>query len=357
MKILNIGPSVESSRGGMAEVIANLKGSTILNCYYDIESFSSYVEGNIFKRIIHMGLSFAHFVNVYHKYDLFHIHVSTGGSVFRKILYIKFLKKKNKKVLLHFHSGTFPSFYEKQSTKKKRYIKKHLNSVDKIIVLSEKWKQIYSDLIEVRKIHILNNGIKTTEYNNSSIKNFNLVNKNFLFLGRLNSNKGIYDLIVAFTLLRNKYDDVKLIIAGDGDEELEKIDKIIKDNKLQENIKILGWINHKEKLEIFKEVGTVVLPSYFEGFPMTIVEGMAAGCAIISSNVGAIPEIISETENGFLITPGDTTNLFNNMERIYLDPKLCSAIADNNIKKANLQYDVITTHKKLYDIYDETLQH
>ena len=105
MRVLEIGPSSTGSKGGMATVIQGISESKELNKIHDIDLFDSYIDGNIFTRIIFSIYSYFKFYTVYKKYDLFHIHMASYGSSFRKMYYIKLLKKKNKKVIVHIHGA------------------------------------------------------------------------------------------------------------------------------------------------------------------------------------------------------------------------------------------------------------
>lgn len=128
----------------------------------------------------------------------------------------------------------------------------------------------------------------------------------FVSLGRLGERKGTYDLIKAIERIEVQIPDIKCYLAGDGD--IDRCKQIVEEKKLENNIIIVGWADFDKKLELLKKSSVLVLPSYNEGLPMAILEGMACGKAIISTTVGAIPEVVKE-ENGILIEPGDIKKL------------------------------------------------
>lgn len=125
-------------------------------------------------------------------------------------------------------------------------------------------------------------------------------------IGRLGQRKGTYDLIDAIDIARKSVPNIKCYLAGDGD--IEKVKDLVKTRKLEKNIEVVGWADFDKKLELLSSVSTVVLPSYNEGLPMSILEGMACGKAIVSTTVGAIPEVINK-ENGILVEAGDVKAL------------------------------------------------
>ena len=99
----------------------------------------------------------------------------------------------------------------------------------------------------------------------------------------------------------------------------------------------------------------LLLPSYGEGFPMVIPEAMALGCVIISTTVGAIPEIIKEGENGFLFQPGDVKGMSEAINRLMDHKDTMRQIQKNNIEKAK-DFTVDTFIRNLIGIYKNTLE-
>lgn len=225
-KVLIIGPSPFKSKGGMATVIQEMLESEVLNNEFDLEMHESYRDGNIFYRLLFSIYSFIKFVFIYKKYDIFHIHMASYGSTFRKGLYINFLKEKNKKIILHIHGAEYLIFYNKLSEKKKLKVKKIWEIADKIIVLSEQWKKDFFKIFKLENIIVINNGINIKKLK-LAISRTEEKQNNFLLLGRLGKRKGAYDLIKAIEILKEEFLQVKLYMAGDG--EIEEIKKIVKD--------------------------------------------------------------------------------------------------------------------------------
>ncbi|MFR8989751.1 MAG: glycosyltransferase family 4 protein [Fusobacterium sp.] len=343
-KVLIIGPSPFKSKGGMATVIQEMLESEVLNNEFDLEMHESYRDGNIFYRLLFSIYSFIKFVFIYKKYDIFHIHMASYGSTFRKGLYINFLKEKNKKIILHIHGAEYLIFYNKLSEKKKLKVKKIWEIADKIIVLSEQWKKDFFKIFKLENIIVINNGINIKKLK-LAISRTEEKQNNFLLLGRLGKRKGAYDLIKAIEILKEEFLQVKLYMAGDG--EIEEIKKIVKDKKLKENIEIVGWADFNKKIELLREVSTIVLPSYNEGLPMTILEGMATGKFIISTNVGGIPEVVLNNENGIIIEPGDIQGLATAMKKVLTDIEFVKKCSENNIKKIEESFSMEKMHIKI----------
>ena len=113
---------------------------------------------------------------------------------------------------------------------------------------------------------------------------------NFLFIGRLVKEKGLFELLEAFKKVSSKYPAVKLFIGGDG---LGKdyVINFIKENKLEENIKYLGFISRDKKRSFFARGDCVVLPSYSEGFPISIIEATLYKRLIISTDISDLKSL------------------------------------------------------------------
>ena len=122
--------------------------------------------------------------------------------------------------------------------------------------------------------------------------------------------KGIKNFINGVTplLKDNKY--LKVIIAGEVDTKLtnELIEYSFKQN-ISENIYFKGWIDPKDVPEFLNGIKYLIIPSYTEGLPNVILEGMASGVCIISTSVGAITDVIIDGKTGFLLKDNNPSNI------------------------------------------------
>jgi len=124
-----------------------------------------------------------------------------------------------------------------------------------------------------------------------------------LFLGILDQQKGIYDLLQVLADHKEEFEGRALLnVGGNGD--VATFENTVKKMGLEQLVAFHGWVSGDKKKELLLNSDVFILPSYAEGLPMAILEAMAYGLAIVSTTVGAIPEVVNE-DNGFLITPGD----------------------------------------------------
>ena len=173
------------------------------------------------------------------------------------------------------------------------------------------WLKKYVD----NEITVLHNSVivpSTNYYSNDS--------NNIVMLGRLEERKGTYDLLEVINDIVKKYENIKFVLAGDGD--LERLDKKIKQLEIpQNNIEVLGWIDSNKRHELLKDCLIYVLPSYNEGMPMSVLEAMSYGIPCISTNVGSIPSVIENNNNGIIINPGDKIALRESLINLLDDKK------------------------------------
>ena len=215
-----------------------------------------------------------------------------------------------------------------------------------IIALSEKWKYEFETQLKMKNVYVLNNGIDTEDFQ-KSISNCIENKYKFLFLGRLGKRKGAYDILKAIEELNNEDVKIKCYMAGDG--EIDIFREIIDKKNLNDCVEVIGWVDNIEKIKLLRDVSTVILPSYNEGLPMSILEGMACGKAIISTNVGAIPEVVIENENGIIVEPGNIEQIKDAIKKIISNDNKLSDISLNNIKKIDEKY----SRKKMHNILNK----
>lgn len=141
-----------------------------------------------------------------------------------------------------------------------------------------------------------------------------LLNKTvFAFVGRLNADKGIYELLKAFKHLNDKYTDIALLLIGNFDGEQSKE---IHDILSSPNIINTGWTNKVPKYLSASDV--LVHPSYREGFSMVIQQAMALAIPVITTDIPGPSEVIESEVSGLLVKPRDTESLYTGMEWMLL---------------------------------------
>lgn len=153
-----------------------------------------------------------------------------------------------------------------------------------------------------------------------------------VYAGQLEKSKGIWDVVFAFNLLNNK--NLSLVIAGNG-REMDSLITYIKEKKIS-NIKFLGKLPNEMIQNLYCESKIVVSPSiYPEPFGRFILESMAAGTPLITTNTGGTPEGVKNRETGIILEPNNPVELAKAIKELLNNDKLYRHIIINLKKEIN----------------------
>ncbi|MDE7119940.1 MAG: glycosyltransferase, partial [Muribaculaceae bacterium] len=126
----------------------------------------------------------------------------------------------------------------------------------------------------------------------------------FIFLGRICRLKGVYDLVEVIGSNAHRWRHrATFIIGGTGED--QQLAAAIRQHGIADMVQTPGWVDGTDKLRLINSADVMVLPSYIECLPISLLEAMAAAMPSIATEVGGIPEIITHGENGRLIPPVD----------------------------------------------------
>ena len=128
------------------------------------------------------------------------------------------------------------------------------------------------------------------------------------FIGRLSAEKGILRLLEALSYLNRDFPRLELRIVGDGPLRSEIETKIVSSTSAG-NVRLLGWKTRAEMPSVYGDLRLLVIPSYTEGLPNVLLEAMACETPVLATAVGAIPEVIRDGYNGFLVESNDPRSL------------------------------------------------
>ena len=277
--------------------------------------------------------------------SLMHIHMASGKSFFRKAAVAILGRMIGFKILIHIHAGDFPDFVKKAT---RPIVKTGLAPAHCVIVLSDYWRKYFTDNLGLKNVSVLPNMV---ESGMSSKEKENRSKTRFLYLGVLTRDKGVDTLVRAYKIVAECLKDkTELIIAGTGflEQELKEfVGREITGGKVY----FTGWVNHEERDRLLEQSDIIVLPSLFECQPMSLLEGMAAGCGIVATRIGGVPDIVRDNENGFLVEPGDVKGVADAMMR-YVDNR--SIVSKHGIisKKILEQHLPENVKKNLIKIYE-----
>lgn len=174
----------------------------------------------------------------------------------------------------------------------------------------------------------------------------------FVFVGRLVSDKGVDIAIMAVAQLVKimAYKKVVLNIIGDGPEKAN-LQKMVDESGLQHNVKLLGAYHGVALVQCLNKHRFILVPSTWqEPFGIVALEGMACGCLPIVANTGGLPDAVGSS--GLTFKAGDSTSLFNTMQRILVDDHLENVLrgtAANHLR----QNTAVEISKRYLSVFNE----
>jgi len=190
-----------------------------------------------------------------------------------------------------------------------------LKKADCIITVSEDLNlKLLSWGVDRDKIRVVPNGVNITDFPGCKVDTLRLRldlsqdRKYVLFVGRLVPVKGVEFLLRAIPEIEQEIKNVSVILIGDG-QETAFLRRLSVQLNVSKKVHFLGTQAHTKVAEFMAACDLLVLPSLSEGLPVTILEAMASGIPIVATNVGGIPELIKNGENGILVPPMDVPAL------------------------------------------------
>ena len=291
-KVIVIATSRDTRGGITSVVLAHEQGRQWHE--YHCKWIASHSDKNVIAKLLTLILGWLKFMFYLPFAEIVHVHLSEPPSAIRKCLFVVPTLLFRKKLVTHFHSFSPNTTISSKYSCVYRFIFGHSNIV---IVLSQYWKDaVNEEFYQGEKVRIVYNPcskVPTTTLQGRE--------NTILYAGAVNQRKGYADLIKAFSMVADKHQDWKLVIAGNG--EIEKGEELTQQLGIKGQCDFLGWVSGNEKDKAFRDASIFCLPSYAEGFPMGVLDAMAYGLPVITTPVGGIPDMMRGDE-GHLYEPG-----------------------------------------------------
>jgi glycosyltransferase involved in cell wall biosynthesis len=277
------------------------------------------------------------------------------GSI-RDVVLINLVSLKGAKIVNHLHGSDFYSFLHNSPNWYQKILFKSYDKVDVSIVLLESMKTQFRDFKNMRLEVVQNFYDQKLDYrlakkNTSKIK--------LLYLSNIMTSKGIFELLEAFEKLIINYNNVTLNIAGEYlEDEHMGINQIKKKftEKIHNNHKVnyLGTVYGKDKVKLLQSSDIFILPSYKEAVPLSILEAMASGNAIVTTNHKYLSEVVS-SKNGVIVDIKSVESLLNGITCLISDRKKLKHIQNFNKKEVSQKFSMKKYLKDLNNILKNCL--
>jgi glycosyltransferase involved in cell wall biosynthesis len=175
-------------------------------------------------------------------------------------------------------------------------------------------------------------------------------------VSRLDRFKGIDFLLKALFLLCSEgFCQFECLIVGDGPER-HSLKSLARSHNLQNNVQFYGRLPRHKVFDIIAESRMLVLPSFYEGFPLTLLEAMALGLPIITTRIQGLPEIIPEGKNGILVSPGNVHELAQAIQTLLSNPDMAQKMGREGQHLVETRFSVEAMVGKTRRVYEELLE-
>lgn len=313
------------------------------------------VGSGLFYRLKAAFLDYKHIISSYkklvkeNKYDVMHLTSSASLSLLKDLYMLRYAHKNNIKTVIHFRFGRIPELAIKKNWEWK-LLRKVVSLANTVIVLD---KQSYDTLREhgYKNVIMLPNpvapGVNTIVEYNSELKR---IPNTILFTGHVIKTKGVYELIEAC----NQIPGVKLRMVGHVEDDMKQSLLPLASCDLE----IIGEMPYEDVIKEMLKCDVFVLPTYTEGFPNVILESMAAGCAIVTTNVGAIPQMLEDEDGkkyGIIVNPRDVQSLVFGIKKLLTDEELKAECRRNVKVRVNERYSIGSIWNSMCEIWSQTL--
>lgn len=281
------------------------------------------------------------------------VHVNFGdrGSAFRKGLIILASRLVGAPTLLHLHAAELVEFYAEGPAWRRFALRLPFRAATAVTVLGALWRDwLVRDLgINPRKIDVLYNGVPVEPTPRRFSGDPGRI-RQILFLGLLTERKGLSDFLAALAALPVSAQPWRAIVAGHGDVEGYRARAAALG--LGEMVTFTGWVGQSEVRTLLRTADVMVLPSYNEGLPLVILEALGCGTPVITTPIGAIPEVLEDRRDVLLVAPGDRATLTDRIVEVLADPALQQGLSDRGLDRFRVRFTLEAFLLDLMGIYE-----
>src|SRR5262245_9487186 len=285
-----------------------------------------------------------------------HLHASPEGGLWRDALFMALARVARCPVILHLHGSALQRLYDDAGRSLRSLIRFFLEQTSCIVVPSESQRAWALGVTRRIQLAVLPYPVAAQVPLQEATREQPREEKRgarqaglVLFLGPLEPEKGVFDLLEALSALHPAVPGLRVVCAGEGDG--AALRRHAERLGLAGAVKFTGWVGPSGKRALLESAAVFALPSYDEAMPVSLLEAMAAGVPAVASAVGSIPEVITDGVTGFLAAPGDIATLERQLRRLLLDEPLAARIGAAARESARLRCAPERALRRLEEVY------
>jgi glycosyltransferase involved in cell wall biosynthesis len=285
---------------------------------------------------------------------MLHVNITGRGSTVRKIVLLTVARGLGLRYILHLHDYDYADYYRGRSAFLKRLIATVFRGAETVVVLGRRDQQVIAQLFELPRdrVVMLHNAVP------DPIPDLARVHDpgepcHLLFLGYLSSRKGVPELLQALAGLPSTTRSWRATLAGGGP--IDEYRKLASDLGIIDRLSFPGWLDEEGVRALWCDADILVLPSHAEGLAMSVLEGLSYGLAVITTPVGAHPEVIEPEVSGLLVPPGDVSALADALARMIDDEGLRARLGRGGRERFLAEFDVRGYASRLTQLHASVL--
>lgn len=282
-----------------------------------------------------------------HRRVVLHAHCTPRAGFWREGLFMAVAAAARCPVILQLHGGGFQPFYDSASTPVRWAIRFFLERAACVVAASESQRAWARSV--TREAHVLCVPPPIQPIDVDPAAKLEARPNLILFLGRLEADKGIFDLLEAVAALRPAVPDVRLVCAGEGNR--RAVQRFAERLGIRDAVKFTGWVGASGKRALLETAAVFALPSYAEGLPAGLLEAQLAGIPVVASPVGGVPDAVVHEVTGLLVAPGDRSALARSLRKLLLDRACAARIGAAARQSALARFSPERTIARLEEIY------
>ncbi len=232
--------------------------------------------------------------------------------------------------------------------------KVYFRGFDSIISVDREFQaQAKAHGFEPLDLEYIPNGVDLSRFDGKE-RNTPVEGFQFLAVGRLVEQKGLEYLLKAASILAKQKSKFTIKIVGGGHQE-NYLKALVGDLEISEYVDFLGRVSDEELDRLYLDSSAYVLPSTWEGLPLTLLDAWGSGLPVVTTDVGGIMEVAKHDENAIVVSAKDPKTLAEAMDRVMDDSKLADTIAKAGNDLVRAEYSWATIAKRTLAVYERVL--
>lgn len=316
IRVLVVGPRPDSS-GGIGRLMKVMEEQARTSCGTVCKFIDPGATGRARSALFAWALLRIFMLGMTRRVDVLHVNLASRGSALRKMAVGLVSGLARTPYILHLHGAEFDAYFASSHRLIRALLRSLFGHAAAVVVLGDGWRRFVISELKVpeRQVFVVPNCATGPD---EPVARTSKDDARILFSGRLGDRKGVYVLLRALADIPSEGSRWSAAICGDGEVERVRLEA----ERIGGSIDVPGWLDPFRLNRELAAADVFVLPSRAEGLPLSMLQAMAWGHAIVTTPVGAIPEVLENGDSALFVPPDDAEALTIALSRLIEDPTL-----------------------------------